>query len=261
VFEAGELRRRDRVIGDNGAISRRGPHGRSGDAGAVGSQRTRLGSCRAAHLVHCRAMNAEAVYPSLEGRRVLVTGGGSGMGAEIVRGFARNGAQVAVLDIDREAGGALAEELGPRVRFVECGLKDVDALRAAAVDVGPVTALINNAADDQRDELEGITPEQWDAAHAVNLRHQFFMAQAVIPGMRAGGGGSIVNLSSVAWLTAHPGTAPAGGAALTHGFATAFYVLAAVAAGGAVIAAMLVESRPATQTATATQAEAALEGA
>jgi len=168
-------------------------------------------------------VNADAVYPSLEGRRALVTGGASGIGAEIVRGFSRNGAQVTVLDIDREAGEAVAEELG--VRFVECDLTDVGALRSAVADVGPVTVLINNAADDQRHALEEITPEQWDAAQAVNLRHQFFMAQAVIPGMRAAGGGSIVNLASVAWRRGPRGllvyaTAKAGVVGLTNALAT-----------------------------------------
>jgi NAD(P)-dependent dehydrogenase (short-subunit alcohol dehydrogenase family) len=169
-------------------------------------------------------VDAPAVYPSLEGRRVLVTGGASGIGAEIVRGFARNRAQVAVVDIDREAGEAVAEELG--VRFLACDLTDVAALRAAAADAGPVTVLINNAANDQRYAVEAITPEQWDAAQAVNLRHQFFMAQAVIPGMRAAGGGSIVNLSSVAWRRGPDGmlayaTAKAGVIGLTNALATA----------------------------------------
>jgi D-xylose 1-dehydrogenase len=169
-------------------------------------------------------VNAEAVYPSLDGRQVLVTGGASGIGAEMVRGFARNRAQVTVLDIDREAGATLAEEDG--VRFVECDLRDVGALRSAVTDVGPVTVLVNNAADDQRYELEDITPEQWDAAQAVNLRHQFFVAQAVIPDMRAAGGGSIINLSSVAWRRGPGGmlayaTAKAGVVGLTNALATA----------------------------------------
>ena len=168
-------------------------------------------------------MSAQAVYPSLEGRRVLVSGGASGIGAEIVRGFARNGADVAVLDIDRAAGGAVAQEVG--VRFAPCDLTDVAALRAAAADAGPVAVLINNAANDQRYTLEEITPELWDAAQAVNLRHQFFLAQAVAPGMRAAGGGSIVNLSSVAWrrgpsgLLAY-GTAKAGVIGLTNALAS-----------------------------------------
>jgi D-xylose 1-dehydrogenase len=171
-------------------------------------------------------VNADATYPSLEGRHVLVTGGASGIGAEMVRGFARNGAQVAVLDIDRGAGEAVAEEHAPRVRFLECDLTDVEALRAAVDRVGPVTVLINNAADDQRYAIDDITPEQWDATQAVNLRHQFFMAQAVIPGMRAAGGGSIVNLSSVAWRRGPSGmlayaTAKAGVIGLTNALATA----------------------------------------
>jgi D-xylose 1-dehydrogenase len=168
-------------------------------------------------------VNGEAVYPSLDGRRVLVTGGASGIGAEIVRAFARNGARVAVVDVDRAAGEAVAHELG--VRFLECDLTDVGALRAAAAEAGPVTALINNAANDQRYELEEITPELWDAAQAVNLRHQFFMAQAVLAGMRAAGGGSIVNLSSVAWRRGPSGllayaTAKAGVIGLTNALAT-----------------------------------------
>jgi D-xylose 1-dehydrogenase len=168
-------------------------------------------------------VNGEAVYPSLDGRRVLVTGGASGIGAEIVRAFARNGARVAVVDVDRAAGEAVAQELG--VRFLECDLTDVGALRAAAAEAGPVTALINNAANDQRYELEEITPELWDAAQAVNLRHQFFMAQAVLAGMRAAGGGSIVNLSSVAWRRGPSGllayaTAKAGVIGLTNALAT-----------------------------------------
>ncbi len=155
---------------------------------------------------------------------MLVTGGASGIGAAIVRGFARNGAQVVVVDIDREAGEAVAEELG--VRFLACDLTDVAALRAAAAAAGPVTVLINNAANDQRYAVEEITPEQWDAAQAVNLRHQFFMAQAVVAGMRAAGGGSIVNLSSVAWRRGPDGmlayaTAKAGVVGLTNALATA----------------------------------------
>jgi NAD(P)-dependent dehydrogenase (short-subunit alcohol dehydrogenase family) len=126
--------------------------------------------------------------------------------------------------VDRAAGEALAEELG--VRFIECDLTDVGALRAATAQAGPVTVLINNAANDQRYEIEEITPELWDAAQAVNLRHQFFVAQAVIPGMRAAGGGSIVNLSSVAWRRGPGGllayaTAKAGVVGLTNSLATA----------------------------------------
>jgi NAD(P)-dependent dehydrogenase (short-subunit alcohol dehydrogenase family) len=169
-------------------------------------------------------VDAPAVYPSLAGRRVLITGGASGIGAEIVRGFARNRAEVTFLDVDGAAGEAVAAELG--VRFIACDVTDVAALRAAAADAGPVTVLVNNAANDQRYALEDITPDQWDAAQAVNLRHQFFLAQAVVGGMRAAGGGSIVNLSSVAWRRGPDGMAPyatakAGVIGLTNALASA----------------------------------------
>jgi NAD(P)-dependent dehydrogenase (short-subunit alcohol dehydrogenase family) len=152
----------------------------------------------------------KATYPSLEGRTALVTGGASGIGEAIVRGFARNRSKVAFLDIDREAGEALAAELG--ALFLQCDLTDVDALRAAAAEVeqrlGPVQALINNAGNDQRYPFEELTPEQWDASLSVNLRQQFFVAQAVAPGMKAAGGGAIVNLSSTAWLMGMPELVP-----------------------------------------------------
>jgi D-xylose 1-dehydrogenase len=165
-----------------------------------------------------------AIYPSLRGRRVLVSGGASGIGAEIARGFARNGAEVTVLDIDRAAGQAVADALG--ARFVACDLTDVAALQAAAAGIGDVGVLINNAANDQRYEFAELTVEEWDAAQAVNLRHQFFLAQAVAPGMRAAGGGAIVNLSSVAWRRGPDGmvayaTAKAGVVGLTNALATA----------------------------------------
>ena len=148
-------------------------------------------------------MTDKATYPSLAGRSTLVTGGASGIGEAIVRGFARNGARVAFLDVDRAAGEALAAELGDDVHFLACDLSDVTALRSAVGEVesrlGPIRALVNNAANDQRFPLEDITPEQWDASQAVNLRHQFFITQAVLPGMKRAGGGTVVNMSSIAW--------------------------------------------------------------
>jgi NAD(P)-dependent dehydrogenase (short-subunit alcohol dehydrogenase family) len=145
----------------------------------------------------------KATYPSLAGRSVLVTGGASGIGEAIVRGFARNGASVALLDVDVEAGESLAAELGATTQFLACDLTDVaalrDAVREAESRLGPIRALVNNAANDQRFPLEEITPEQWDASQAVNLRHQFFVTQAALPGMKGAGGGTVVNLSSIAW--------------------------------------------------------------
>ena len=157
-------------------------------------------------------MTSTTTHSSLRGRTALVTGGASGIGEAIVRGFVRNGSRVAVLDIARDAGDALAAELGPDVVFLSCDLTDVAALRSAVREaetrLGPVHALVNNAADDQRHTLEDITPEQWDASQSINIRQQFFVAQALVPGMKAAGRGSIVNLSSSAWLWGAPQMVP-----------------------------------------------------
>jgi NAD(P)-dependent dehydrogenase (short-subunit alcohol dehydrogenase family) len=157
-------------------------------------------------------MTSRTRYVSLEGRPALVTGGASGIGASIVRGFARNGANVTLIDLDRAAGAALAAELGPHTHFIACDLTDVDALRSAVAQAeshfGPVRALVNNAGNDQRHVLEEITPEQWDASQAINLRQQFFVTQAVVPGMRRAGGGTVVNLASTASFWGAPTLLP-----------------------------------------------------
>ncbi len=148
-----------------------------------------------------------ATYPSLVDRVVLVTGGGSGIGAAIVEGFARNGAKVAFLDIDIAASQALVDRLSGarhRPRFERCDLTDNPALRstiaAITASLGDIEVLVNNAANDKRHDIETITPEEWDASEAINIKQQFFAAQAVLPGMKAKGAGSIINLSSVAWM-------------------------------------------------------------
>lgn len=155
-------------------------------------------------------MTEMATYPSLRDRTVLVTGGGSGIGAAIVRHFAGQGARVGFLDIDIAASTALKADLGPAaVHFEPCDLRDIPALRAAiaavAAALGPITILVNNAAHDARHRLEDVTPEYWDERYAVNLRHQFFAAQAVAPGMMAAGGGVIINLGSNSWMQARGG--------------------------------------------------------
>jgi len=153
-----------------------------------------------------------AVYPSLKGRSVLVTGGASGIGAEIVRAFAEQDSSVGFVDFDTERGNSLAAELtrgGASVRFEPCDLRDIDALRSSFAAVagahGPVRVLINNAARDDRHSWEQVTPEYYDERVATNLRHMFFAIQAVAPGMIEAGGGSIVNLGSDSWWRATGG--------------------------------------------------------
>ena len=149
-----------------------------------------------------------AVYPSLRDCVVVITGGASGIGAAMVEAFAANGARVAFLDLQQEAGEAFVNRLrdtgGPIPLFLPCDLTDIQALQAAlatiAGQLGSVEVLVNNAGNDTRHSIEEVTPEFWDRTLALNLKHQFFAAQAVIPGMRALGRGSIINMSSIAWV-------------------------------------------------------------
>jgi NAD(P)-dependent dehydrogenase (short-subunit alcohol dehydrogenase family) len=158
-------------------------------------------------------MNRFASYPSLEDRVVFVTGGGSGIGASIVEHFCAQRARVAFVDIQREVSAALAERLAarglPAPAFIPCDLRDIAALRSAIAEaesrLGPIRVLVNNAAHDERHAIESVTPEYWDDRFAVNLRHQFFAAQAVVPAMAAAGGGSIINLGSTSWLVGQGG--------------------------------------------------------
>ena len=169
-----------------------------------------------------------AIYPSLADKVVVVTGGGSGIGAEIVRGFTRQKARVYFLDIAPADSQALVDELGGAPHFLKCDLKDLDALKASFAKIqkeaGAVAVLINNAANDDRHSFEAATPAYWDERIAVNLRHYFFAAQAVTEGMKRAGGGSIVNLGSVSWHLALPDlviyeTAKAGIEGLTRALA------------------------------------------
>ncbi len=173
-----------------------------------------------------------ATYPSLRHRAVLVTGGASGIGAAIVAHFARQGARVGFVDINDAAAEALAGELDaegvPRPLFEHCDVRDIAALRAAiaalAARIAPFSVLVNNAAHDQRHTIEEVTPEYWDERQQINLRHQFFASQAVIPMMRAAGGGAIVNMGSGSWRLGQGGmpayvTAKAGIEGLTRGLA------------------------------------------
>lgn len=151
-----------------------------------------------------------AVYPSLKGKRVLVTGGATGIGAGLVEAFARQGARVAFLDINAEAGEAHAAQF-EGVVFRPCDLRDLSALQgtidAILGEFGGIDVLVNNAASDDRHTIDEVTPAYWDERMATNLRHLFFAAQAVVPGMRANGGGVILNFGSISWHLGLPGIA------------------------------------------------------
>lgn len=163
-----------------------------------------------------------AIYPSLENRHVLITGGASGIGAETVRAFAAQGARVSFLDIDAEASAAIAEGAGGKTGYETCDLRDIDAMRAAIESLrarsGPFDILVNNAARDDRHDWREVTPEYWDERMATNLRHMFFAIQATAPDMIAAGGGAIVNIGSNSWWEAGGGfPAYATGKSAVHG--------------------------------------------
>jgi len=149
---------------------------------------------------------SSAVYPSLAGKKVIISGGGSGIGEGLVEGFVRQGAAVAFVDILEEPSEALLARMGdapvPPV-FLACDITDC-ADYAAKIEkligrLGGCDVLVNNAANDDRHTIDQVTSDYWDQRMAVNLKHQFFAAKAVIPAMRQAGGGSIINLGSISW--------------------------------------------------------------
>ncbi len=149
-----------------------------------------------------------ATYPSLRDRVVLVTGGACGIGESIVCAFAAQHARVVFLDIQDEAAEVLvrtlAEQDGTVPAYMHCDLTDIGALQETVRQIqqrfGSVRVLVNNAGNDTRHATGEVTPEFWDRALALNLKHQFFMAQAVLPEMAGAGGGSIINMSSISWM-------------------------------------------------------------
>lgn len=148
------------------------------------------------------AQRRTAIYPSLAGKRVVVTGGASGIGAALVERFAEQGAKIVFLDVDDAAGEALAARL-PDASYRHCDLRNIEPLQACLAEVhgqlGGIDILLNNAANDDRHGIMEVTPEYWEERMATNLRHLFFAAQAVVPAMRKGGGGAIVNFGSISW--------------------------------------------------------------
>ena len=176
-------------------------------------------------------MNA-AHYPELAGKPVLITGGGSGIGAALTEAFVRQGSKVAFIDIDAKASSALCDRLetdaGRRPLFLHVDLRDIDALRDAVAQAeathGPALVLVNNAARDDRHDMMDVTQAYWDDNQAVNLRPQFFAAQAVAEGMKAARTGSIINFTSTSFMINLGGmqsytTAKAGIIGLTKGLA------------------------------------------
>ncbi len=154
-------------------------------------------------------MTSLARYPSLEGRVVFISGGTTGIGTSFVEQFHAQGARVGFIGRNAAAAGELLARIAasstlPPPLFMACDVTDIGALRAAIAQtrdaLGPIGALVNNAANDQRHSVEEVTPEFWDQCMAVNLRHQFFAAQAVVGDMVGLGGGSIINLGSISWM-------------------------------------------------------------
>ena len=159
-------------------------------------------------------MKYGAIYPSLEGRTVLVTGGGSGIGESIVQHFANQKSKVGFIDKNETASEALCSELkknGHTVHFELCDITETSAFESAIdkirQELGPITILVNNAAHDERHVLENVTPEYWDERFAINIKHQFFAAKAVIGDMKAAGNGSIINMGSTSWMIGQGGMA------------------------------------------------------
>lgn len=157
-------------------------------------------------------MNSLPSHPDLAHASVLVTGGGSGIGAAIVEGFIRQGARVAFIDVARNESEMLADRLaastGNRPFFIEADLRDISALEGAVAEAGSkngqIDVLVNNAARDDRNTVGGYSAAEWDDNHAINLRPHFFTAQAVVENMRRRGKGAIVNFSSISFMLNGP---------------------------------------------------------
>ncbi|MFQ5623155.1 MAG: SDR family NAD(P)-dependent oxidoreductase [Paracoccaceae bacterium] len=171
-----------------------------------------------------------ATFHDLKGKSVFITGGGSGIGASLTEGFVGQGAKVAFVQRSDASGfvAELADKHDNPPLFLECDVTDVPALQSAMAEAaaanGPITVLVNNAANDTRHKLEDCGPEEWDAAINVNLRPHFFTVQAAAEGMKQAGGGSIINFSSISYMMGNAGypayvASKAGITGLTRGLA------------------------------------------
>jgi NAD(P)-dependent dehydrogenase (short-subunit alcohol dehydrogenase family) len=156
-------------------------------------------------------MRQPAIYPGLAGKTVFITGGGSGIGAAHTLGFAGQKAKVAFVDIAEAESRALVDkvtaETGNAPLFIPCDIRDIKALQAAMervrVELGDIGVLVNNAANDQRHQVEDVTVALWDDRMAINLRPMFFTCQSALPMMKRLGGGSIINFGSISWMIPH----------------------------------------------------------
>ena len=155
-------------------------------------------------------MSNEAVYPSLNNKVVLVTGGGSGIGESITRSFIKQGAKVAFLDFNEKDSIKLIKDLNTdNLHFEFCDLRDIEQLKTSIKKIsskfGPIQILVNNAARDDRHSLESVTSEYFDERIATNLKHQLFASQAVVSDMEKNGGGAIINMGSTSWMIGQGG--------------------------------------------------------
>ena len=175
-------------------------------------------------------MKLSSTFHDLAGKSVFISGGGSGIGECLTEGFLAQGAAVAF--VQRSDATALCDRLektyGRRPLFIACDVTDIAALQAAIARAaeahGDIGVLVNNAAWDNRHAIEGFSVDEWDYMMNVNIRHHFFAVQAVAPGMRAAGGGTIVNYSSISYMMGGDGfpayvSAKAGITGLTRGLA------------------------------------------
>ena len=155
-------------------------------------------------------MSNEAVYPSLNNKVVVVTGGGSGIGESITRSFIKQGAKVAFLDFNEKDSIKLIKDLNTdKLHFEFCDLRDIEQLKNSIKKIsskfGPIQILVNNAARDDRHSLQSVTSEYFDERIATNLKHQLFASQAVVNDMEKNGGGAIINMGSTSWMIGQGG--------------------------------------------------------
>ncbi|SHH13373.1 SDR family NAD(P)-dependent oxidoreductase [Marivita hallyeonensis] len=178
-------------------------------------------------------MSSYATFHDLKGASVFITGGGSGIGAALTDGFLGQGAKVAFVGRSdaSEFVATMADKHGTESLFIQCDITDTTALQAAIAQAseahGPITALVNNAANDKRHEALDVDPEFWDWSLSINLDAYFFACQAVIPGMQSAGGGAIVNFSSISYMMGNAGyiaytTSNAGITGMTRSLAREF---------------------------------------